>query len=60
MIEATVKINVDGEDCVYNIKVPAKEATDETKRRVLRILGASVEMGCALLDAEFKREKVIG
>lgn len=56
-----IRIRVDGEDRFvrYALKVDAPDS-DEGKRRVLRVIGAGVEMGCALLDAEFEKDEFIG
>ena len=54
MVEAIVTITTPEGEARYAIRVPADDTTD-AERKVRRVLAASIEMGAALLDAEFSK-----
>lgn len=58
MIEATVTITTPGAKVEYVIRVPADDTPDD-ERKMRKVLGASIEMGCALLDAEFSKSPTL-
>lgn len=53
MIDAKVVITTETGERTYNIRVMDAEAGADAERKVRKVLGAGLEMGIALLDADF-------
>lgn len=51
MIEVEVTINTGAGQTTYKVMVP-----EVTPARAAAVLGSSIELGCALLDAPFRKD----
>jgi len=55
VVETKVTIETLSGKTIYTLRVPAEDTIDN-ERKTRKVLAASIEMGAALLDAEFAKE----